>query len=421
MKVFLHLGRSVMKFAAHLLSSAATRARAVIQFALLLATVVAAQFGALPALAAAEFTIKAQQAILVDADSGAVMFQYKPDELAQPASMSKLMTLAVVFRSLKAGTLKLDDDFLMSEGAWRRGGGPSGTSAMFVPLNTRAKVADLLRGIIIQSGNDAAIAIAEGLGGTEDAFAEIMTTEARRIGLKKSTFKNATGLYADGHLMSVRELAQLGRYIIREYPDYYAIFQEREFNYTETKAPFKKHRFINRNPLIFMNIGADGMKTGHIKESGYGIVGSAVQDGRRLIVVVNGLASEADRKEEARRLLEWGFKSFAEFKLFEAGETVGRARVWGGDSMYVNLTGNGALNVMLPRQPTGQKLKGEIVYQGPLKAPIRKGDQVALLRVTSSTEASSEVPLFAAEDVERASTLRRGLDTLLVKATSWLP
>ena len=373
------------------------------------------------ALAAAEFTIKAQQAILVDAESGAVMFQYKADELVPPASMSKLMTLAVTFRALKAGTLKLDDEFLMSEGAWRRGGGPSGTSAMFVPLNTRARIADLLRGIIIQSGNDAAIAMAEGIGGSEPAFAEMMTTEARRLGMPKSTFRNATGLYDPGHLMTMRELSILGRHIIREYPDYYQMFQEREFNYTETKAPFKRHRFINRNPLIFMNIGADGMKTGHVRESGYGIVGSAVQDGRRLIVVISGLVTEADRKEEARRLLDWGFKSFGEFKLFEAGETVGRARVWGGDRMYVPLTGNGVLNVVLPRFPAGQKLKGEIVYQSPLKAPITKGDQVATLRVTSSSEASSEVPLYAAEDVPRAGTLRRGLDTLLIRATSWLP
>jgi serine-type D-Ala-D-Ala carboxypeptidase (penicillin-binding protein 5/6) len=410
-----------MLFAVQSCTAARRRERRAMAYVLAIIGLCAAMVPSGRATAAAEFTIKAQQAILMDATSGAVMFQFKADELAQPASMSKLMTLAVVFRAVKTGTVKLDDEYLMSEGAWRRGGGPSGTSAMFVPLNTRTKISELLRGVIIQSGNDAAIALAEGLGGTETAFADMMTTEARRLGLNQSTFKNATGLYAPGHLMTVRELALLGRHIIREYPEFYAIFQEREFNYTETKPPYKKHRFINRNPLLFMNIGADGMKTGHIKEAGYGIVGSAVQDGRRLMVVINGLASEADRKEEARRLLDWGFKSFTEFKLFEAGEAVGRARVWGGEKMYVNLTGNGALNVVLPRLPTGQKLKGDIVYQGPLKAPISKGDQVATLRVTSSNEASSEVPLYAAEDVPRAGTFRRGLDTLLIKATSWLP
>jgi serine-type D-Ala-D-Ala carboxypeptidase (penicillin-binding protein 5/6) len=210
--------------------------------------------------------------------------------------------------------------------------------------------------------------------------------------------------------------------ILREYPESYTIFQEREFNYTEGKSPFKRHRFINRNPLLFMNLGADGMKTGHVKESGYGIVGSAVQDGKRLMLVINGLANEADRKEEAKRLFDWGFKSFAEIKLFEAGEAVGRARVFGGQKMYVPLTGNGAVNVVMPKLQAGQKLKADIVYQSPLLAPVRKGDQVATLRVANTaTEASSEVPLYAAEDIERAGTLRRGLDALLVRATSWLP
>jgi serine-type D-Ala-D-Ala carboxypeptidase (penicillin-binding protein 5/6) len=362
----------------------------------------------------AEFTIKARQAILTDADSGAVLFQHNADELAPPASMSKLMTLAVVFRALKQGTVKPDDEFLMSEFAWRTGGGPSGTSAMLVPVNTRVRVEELIKGVIIQSGNDAAIALAEGIAGSEAAFAKQMTDEARRLGMPKSTFTNATGLYQPGHQMTARELAILGRYVIREFPDYYAIFSVKEF-------PYRKHKFINRNPLLFMNIGADGMKTGFIKESGYGIVGSAKQGDRRLIVVINGLATQEERKEEAKRLLEWGFRSFGEFKLFEAGETVGKARVWGGDRMNVPLIGNGGVVVVLPRFPANQKLKAEIVYNGPLKAPIAKGDQVARLRVTSSTDATSEVPLYAAEDVKPAGTWKRGFDTLLHMATKWIP
>ncbi len=361
-----------------------------------------------------EFTIKAGQAILIDADSGAVLFQHNPDELMSPASMSKLMTLAVAFRALKNGQIKPDDEFLMSEGAWRRGGAPSGTSAMMVPVNTRVRVEELLKGIIIQSGNDAAIAVAEGIAGSEDAFAKLMTEEARRLGLTKSTFKNSTGLYDPGHLMTARELAQLGRIMIRDYPEYYPQFAVREYRY-------RTHKFNNRNPLLFMNIGADGLKTGFIKEAGYGIVGSARQDSRRLIVVINGLKTEADRKDEARKLLEWGFRSFGEFKLFEAGDTVGKARVWGGDRMYVSLTGNGDVAVVLPRFPANQKLRAEIVYNGPLKAPIRKGDQVAKLRVTSSSAASSEVPLYAAEDVVPAGKMKRGFDTLLHMATRWIP
>jgi D-alanyl-D-alanine carboxypeptidase (penicillin-binding protein 5/6) len=361
-----------------------------------------------------ELSVKARQAILMDADSGAVLFQQNPDELAPPASMSKLMTLAVVFRALKDGKVKADDEFLMSENAWRKGGGPSGTSAMFVPINTKVRLEELIKGIIIQSGNDASIAVAEGLAGSEEQFAKTMADEAKRIGLTKSTFRNATGLYDPGHLMTARELALLARHLIRTYPEFYPTFAVREF-------PYRKHKFVNRNPLLFLNVGADGLKTGYIKEAGYGIVGSAVQNNRRLIVVLNGLSTQDERKEEARRTLDWGFRSFGEFKLFEAGETVGKARVWGGDRMYVPLTGNGQLSVVLPRFPANQKLRAEIVYVGPLKAPVRKGDAVAKLKVTSSTEASTEVPLYAAEDVKPVGTWRRGLDTLLLMATRWIP
>lgn len=362
----------------------------------------------------AEFTIKAKQAIVMDANSGAVMFQYNADELVPPASMSKLMTIAVVFRALKTGKITLDTEFNMSEHAWRTGGAPSRTSAMMVPLNTRTKISELLRGVIVESGNDAAIALGEGLAGRELQFARMMEEEARRIGLPKSTFRNATGLYHPEHLMTVRELAMLARFLIKEYPEYYPMFSEKNFNY-------RNHKFVNRNPLLFMDLGADGLKTGHLSQAGYGVVGSALKDGRRLIIVLSGLATENDRKEESRKILEWGFHAFGEFKLFEAGETVGKARVWGGDKSSLPLVGNGEINVVLPRLPANQKIRAEIVYKGPLKAPITKGDQVATLRVTSSNEASAEVPLFAAENVSPASTMRRGLDTIYFFATRWIP
>ena len=348
---------------------------------------------------------KARNAIVMDADSGAILYQLKADELIVPASMSKLMTLAVVFRALKSGQVKLDDQFLMSENAWRRGGAPSRTSAMMVPLNTKVKLDDLLQGVIVQSGNDASIAIAEGMAGSEDAFARTMTEEARRIGLKKSQFRNATGLYHAEHLMTARELGILARYLIREYPEYYPRFNQREFNYG-------KHRFINRNPLLAAGVGADGLKTGHLTDSGYGLVGSALQDGKRLVTVVAGLNTDNDRKEEGRKILEWGFRNFTEFKVFDAGEIVGHARVWGGDHFYVGLKGKGDVSVILPRFPANQKLKGEIVYLGPLKPPIKDGDAVALLRVTSSSGASNDVALYAAEDVQPAGMVRRGLDSL---------
>ncbi len=359
-----------------------------------------------------EITTRARQAILMDADSGAVLFQHKADDMVPPASMSKLMTLAVVFKALKSGQVKLDDDILVSVNAWRRGGGPSGTSAMMIPVNTREKLDLLLQGIIVQSGNDASIAIAEAMAGTEEAFARVMTEEARRIGMKKAEFRNATGLYHPEHLVPVRELAILARHLIKEYPEYYARFGQREFLY-------KKHKFPNRNPLLGAGLGIDGMKTGHLKISGYGIVASAKQDNRRLILVINGMDKMEERKSEAIRLLEWGFKSFTEFKLFDAGEVVGQARVWGGSSMYVPLAGTNDLTVILPRYPANQKLKAEIIYKGPLKTPIKKGDPIATLRVTSTSQAVNELPLYATEDVEGAGTMRRGLDSILHMAFRW--
>lgn len=362
---------------------------------------------------AGSFTTKARHALLMDAESGAVLFQHDADKLVPPASMSKLMTLAVVFRAMKAGTLNAGDAVRMSVNAWRTGGAPSGTSAMFVPVNETATVEEMLQGIIVQSGNDACIAIAEHMAGSEQSFAQTMTDEARRIGLKQATFRNSTGLYDPEHLMSARELGTLARHIMHEYPDQFALFGQKEFKY-------RKHRFINRNPLLFLDIGADGMKTGHISQAGYGMVATASKDGRRLIGVVNGLDSANDRRDEAMRLLEWGFKSFGEFKLYDVGEVVGEARVWGGDRFYVPLTGKSGVAIVLPRFPANQRLNAEIIYRGPLKAPIRKGDEVAKLRVISSSSATNEVPLYAAEDVAPGGLVRRGFDSLVHLALGWV-
>ncbi|MEL6290468.1 MAG: D-alanyl-D-alanine carboxypeptidase family protein [Pseudomonadota bacterium] len=367
---------------------------------------------ALPASAA--FKTKAKQAILIDVTSNAVLFEHNADERMSPASMSKLMTLAVVFRQLQQGQLKFEDEFIMSENAWRTGGAPSGTSAMMVPVNTRATLEQLIRGIIVQSGNDAAISIAETLAGSEANFGRIMTEEAKRIGLKNSTFTNATGLYDPEHLTTARDLAVLAEHLITSYPEYYPIFAEREFRY-------RRHRFRNRNPLLDLDIGVDGLKTGYISQAGYGVVASAVQDGRRLIAVINGLSTRRDRRREGQRLLEWGFKGFSKFQVFSSGDVVGQARVWGGSQFFVPLRGKGPLTVVLPKFPSNQKLRAEIVYQGPLKPPILEGAEVAKLRVTSSTGAINEVPLYAAEGVESGGVLRRGLDSVFHLAFGWLP
>ena len=355
------------------------------------------------------FTSKAQHAILMDAATGAVLFQSRADELTSPASMSKLMTLAVLFKAIKDGKIQTSDEFVMSENAWRTGGAPSRTASMFVPINTKASVDELIQGIAVQSGNDAAIAVAEGMSGTEAAFVRLMTQEARRLGMTQSTFGNATGLPNPKQLMTAREIAILARHIILEYPKQYPVFAQKEFLY-------RKHKFYNRNPLLFINIGADGLKTGYTSEAGYGLVGSAVQEGKRLIVVVMGLENENQRRDEAAKLLNWGFRSFSTVRVFDDGEVVGHARVWGGQTMYVPLAGDGDITLSLPKFPANQRLSAEIVYKAPLKPPVKKGDNVATLKISSTTGAQAEVPLFATENVEKAGIVRQGLDSLVLMA-----
>jgi D-alanyl-D-alanine carboxypeptidase (penicillin-binding protein 5/6) len=359
------------------------------------------------------FETKAKYAVLMQAGENLVLYEKDPDTLVPPASMSKLITLAVVFRELKAGRLKLEDQFKVSEHAWRTGGAPSGTSAMFAPLNTTVSIAELIQGVTVQSGNDAAIILAEGVSGSEQAFAEEMTKYARELGLEKATFKNATGLAAEGHLMTARELGILARHLIYDYPEYYPYFGQKEFKYRE------KFTFRNRNPLIG-DEGVDGLKTGFIKESGYGLVASAKRGDQRLIVVVAGLESEKDRAAEARKLLDWGFRSFKSFRLFDEGTKVSDALVWGGTEHYVPLVGNGDINILLPATATG-KVSAAVVYQGPIKAPIRKGDQVAMLRITSDeSSATNDIPLYAGDNIDRSNFAMRGLDSLLVLAFGWL-
>lgn len=355
------------------------------------------------------FATKAPRAILVDDATGATLFQQRADEPAPPASMSKLMTLAVLFRAMKEGRIHKTDEFTMSVNAWRNGGAPSGTSAMMVPVNTKVTVDELIQGIAVQSGNDAAMCVAEGMAGTIGAFAHMMNDEARRIGLTKSTFANPSGLPDPQQLMSARDLATLARYIIDEYPDYYPVFAQKEFRY-------RNHRFINRNPLLFLNIGADGLKTGHTVASGYGLVGSAVQDGKRLIVVVSGLEKADQRKEEAVKLLNLGFKSYSAVRLFDANEVIGYARVWGGKNWYVPLASKSDVMFTVPKYPANQRISAEIEYKAPLKPPVRKGDQVATLKLSSSTSAATELPLYATEDIQKGGILREGVDSLVLMA-----
>jgi serine-type D-Ala-D-Ala carboxypeptidase (penicillin-binding protein 5/6) len=345
----------------------------------------------------------APTAILIEATSGSVLFEKNADELRAPSSMMKLMTAEVVFHAIKQGDVKLTDEYRISENAWRRGGAPSGTSTMFAALNSKVSVDDLLHGALIQSGNDACIALAEGIAGNEHTFAtENMTKRARELGMTKSTFANSNGLPDPGNKMTVRELSTLARYIIRTYPEFYKLFGEKEYTWNKIRQP-------NRNPLLNSLEGADGLKTGYTKEGGYGMVGSAVQNGIRLIAVVNGLEDSEDRATETKKMLEWGFRNFEVRTLFAAQQPVGYAKVFGGDSGSVRLSSPDPINVMVQKNGT-DKLIARIVYSGPVRAPITPGQPVGIVRVWRGTAIAMEAPVFAADAVGKGSTMRRAID-----------
>jgi D-alanyl-D-alanine carboxypeptidase (penicillin-binding protein 5/6) len=345
----------------------------------------------------------APTAILIEATSGSVLFEKNADELRAPSSMMKLMAVETVFHAIKQGEVKLTDEYRVSENAWRRGGAPSGGSTMFAAIHSKISVDDLLHGAIIQSGNDACIVLAEGIAGNERTFAtENMTKRARELGLTRSTFANSNGLPDPGNKMTVRELAKLARYVIQTYPEFYKLFGEKEFTWN-------KIRQQNRNPLLNSLEGADGLKTGYTKEGGYGMVGSAVQNGLRLIVVVNGLEDPDDRASEAKKMLEWGFRNFEARTLFAAEQPVGYAKVFGGDSRSVKLASPDPIKVMVQKNGT-DKLIARLVYSGPVRAPIESGQRVGIIRVWRGTNIAMEAPIYAAEAVGRGSTMRRAID-----------
>ncbi len=348
------------------------------------------------------FQTSAPYAILIDAATGTVLFEKGADTPTPPSSLAKLMTAEIIFDEITQGKLSRDEEFIISENAWRRGGAPSRTSSMFAPIHSRVRAEDLLRGLIIQSANDAAIALAEGISSNERSFAALMNKRARELGLTKSYFANATGLPDPSQKVTVRDLAKLAQHIIRTYPDFYPIYGEKEFTWN-------KIRQQNRNPLLTLNIGADGMKTGYTLEGGFGLVGSAMQNGLRLIVVVNGLKTAKDRADEAKRLLDWGFSGFEQRPLFTAGEVLGTARVFAGTRTSVGLVGPGAISMLIPRN-SHDRISAKIVYTGPVRAPIQEGQRIGMLKVYRGANVALEVPLQAVESVERGNLSRRAFD-----------
>lgn len=334
---------------------------------------------------------KAKEAILMDAQTGNIFYEKNADEQIEPASMSKLMTMVMVFEALKAGKLTLDQEILISEDAWRRGGAPSGGSTMYAELNSRIKLSDVIQGIIVQSANDGCIAVAEAMAGSETAFAEQMTRRARELGLTKAVFKNATGLPDPEHLMSVRELAILAQYIIKNFPEYYKYYGQAEFTWNKITQS-------NRNPLLKDYPGADGMKTGYTKAAGYGLVGSVMRDGRRLILVVAGLTSLNERKQEAQKILDWGFKQFKPVVAYAANDRVAKARVWGGDQSHVDLLVTQDVKLLLsPSEQSSIEVK--LAYVGPLRAPIKQGVNIGKVRFLVNGRVLEEVPVQTGNDV----------------------
>jgi len=347
---------------------------------------------------------KAKQALVVDYSTGRTLLAKNADTPMHPASMTKMMTAFMVFDRLRSGTLSLDTKFRVSKRAWKKGG-----SRMFLKVNDAVSVEDLIRGIIVQSGNDASIVIAEGISGSEEDFAREMTEKAQEIGMKNSTFKNASGWPDENHLTTARDLATLIDTTIREFPEFYHYYAEEEFKYANINQK-------NRNPLLRLGIGADGLKTGHTEVAGYGLAASAIRKNRRIIIVVNGLESKRDRARESRYLLNWAYRTFDTYRLFVAGETVTDASVWLGSASSVPLILERDLFVTIKKRSRKQ-LRVVAKFTEPIVSPIRRGDRLGILVVNAPNENKMELPLIAGASV--AELGRMGRLTALINHLLW--
>jgi D-alanyl-D-alanine carboxypeptidase (penicillin-binding protein 5/6) len=337
---------------------------------------------------------QARHALIVEAETGAVLLDKGADERMPPASMSKVMTAYVVFGMLKQGRAKLDDELPVSEHAWRTGGSKS-----FVPLGGRIKIDDLLRGMIVQSGNDACIVLAEGLAGSEAAFVELMNKKAKDIGLANSHFADVDGLPDPDHYMTAHDLVTLAMRTIEDFPEYYHYYSEKEYNFNNINQG-------NRNPLIYKDIGADGLKTGHTEEAGYSLLASVHRDKRRVILVLGGLPTMKARAQESERLIEWAFREFNDYQLFNAGDTIDDSEVWLGAAAKVPLTVARDLVVTMPRK-SRKDMKVTLAYEKPVPAPINQGDKVGKITVSAPDINPVETPLVAASGVARSGPLGR--------------
>jgi serine-type D-Ala-D-Ala carboxypeptidase (penicillin-binding protein 5/6) len=345
----------------------------------------------------------ATHAVVLDFETGAILYSKDGATPMPPASMSKLMTMLIVAEKLKAGDIKLDTMMTVSEKAWRFGAMSDG-SHMFLGINSQVSVQDLITGVIVVSANDACIVLAESISGSEEAFVGLMNERAAQLGLTSARFRNVTGLPAPDHVISAEDLARLAAIIIRDHPDLYKIYSQREFTYAgKTQA--------NRNPLLGRFAGSDGVKTGHTEVSGYGMVGSAVQNGQRRIIVFNGMSSMAARGAEAERLMRSAFSEFRAFPLFASGVEVGTANVFMGSKKTVKLVTSRAVNAAFHRSARSG-LSAQIVYTGPLVAPIKEGDSIAVLEISAPGTETQRIPLLAGEKVNRLGFIGRAFMAL---------
>ncbi len=364
--------------------------------------------GTAPLVRAAEFETSATHAVILDYETGLVLFGKGADAPIQPASMTKIMTLYMVFERLRSGALTLDTEFIISADAWRRGGFSSGSSTMCLRPKERVRVEDLIRGVIVLSGNDAAIALAENIAGSEEAFARQMTERAHELGLTSVQFRNATGWPDEAHVISVHDLAELSRIIIRDFPQEYAYFAEREYDWCKA-APSNRY---NRNPVLGVVPGADGLKTGHTEIAGYGLAAAVLRDGQRRIVVFSGMSSNRGRASEGERMIRAAFGEFEIKSLYTKDDVIGEAKVVLGKAVSVPLVTPEDINVALYR-PNRRSITTAIVYEGPIAAPVQKGDQLAMLVVEEKGVVKASYPLLAGASVEKKGLFGLAIEGLL--------
>ncbi len=348
-----------------------------------------------PAVAKTAST-SADQVVMMDYETGDILYSKNPHQKMPTSSMSKVMTMYLVFEALRDGRLSLDDQLPVSEKAWRKGG-----SKMFVNVDTTVNVEDLIKGVIVQSGNDATIVLAEGLAGSEKMFAEAMTKKARELGMKNSNFTNASGWPDPDHYSTAYDLAVMARNLIREFPSYYDYYSIKEFTYNDITQQ-------NRNPLLYQNIDADGIKTGHTQAAGYGLIASGTMNDRRVILVINGLESKSERAREGKRLLSWGLRGFKNIDLFNEGDVISEAKLLFGQDPYVDLAAPSDVRISITPHEL-QNIRAEIKYEHPITAPVQKGDRIGRLVLDIPDREKTEFDLVSAENIDRVGFIQETL------------